>query len=156
MPEVGRGEVVVGAGDERGAGDGAQQVEVGGLGLVEAGEQAVDDGGRSGPEPSTSEVQPAEGTTRPLNAEDSSARTTVVPTATTRRPTERAELTSRAVAAGTTYSSGCGGSCFSWLATPVCSTSGAIVTPAARSRTSSAAVSGRPALGISALPGWVA
>ena len=64
------------------------------------------------------------------------------------------ESTRRAVAAGTAYSSGCGGSCFSWLATPVCSTTGASTTPDAISETSSRSVRGLPALGISALPGW--
>jgi hypothetical protein len=65
-------------------------------------------------------------------------------------------LTRRAVDAGTRNRSAVGGSCFSWLDTPACSTSGATVTPRAISRTSSRSDSGRPALGISALPGSVA
>ena len=38
---------------------------------------------------------------------------------------------------------------------PVCSSSGATCTPAVASRVTSRSVNGRPALGISALPGWV-
>ena len=41
-------------------------------------------------------------------------------------------------------------------ATPVCSTSGATPTPLATSRVITSGVNGRPALGISALPGSVA
>ena len=59
----------------------------------------------------------------------------------------------RAVAAGTAYHSGCGGSCTSWLETPVWSTTGATVTPRAINRTSACSVIDRPALAISALPG---
>jgi hypothetical protein len=65
-------------------------------------------------------------------------------------------LTSPAVAAGTEAHSGCGGSCASWLATPVCSTSGATTTPKDIRSTSTSRDSGRPALGISALPGTAA
>ncbi len=80
----------------------------------------------------------------------------MVPTATTRRPAARVPFTSRAVTSGTTYCSGCGGSCDSWLETPVCSTTGATTTPRDISATSTRSDSGRPALGISALPGTVA
>ncbi len=76
-----------------------------------------------------------------------------MPTATTRRPAARVLVTSRAVAAGTVKRSGCGGSCGSWLDTPVCSSIGATATPRAISRTRVRSVSGRPALAISALPG---
>ena len=68
--------------------------------------------GRSGP--STSDVQPS---VRP-SAAVSRARTTVVPTASTRPPACLVSFTSRAVWAGTENHSGCGGSCDSWLATP--------------------------------------
>jgi hypothetical protein len=83
---------------------------------------------------------------------DSSARTTVVPTAITRR----AVVSSRAVAAGTSKYSGNGGSCRSGEETPACSVIGAIRIPRATRRVISSAVNGRPALGISALPGVVA
>jgi hypothetical protein len=83
---------------------------------------------------------------------DSSARVTVVPTATTRPPAARVPVTTRAVAAGTANRSGAGGSCSSGLETPVCSTSGSTAMPRATSRTSSRSVNGRPALAISALP----
>ena len=58
--------------------------------------------------------------------------------------------------AGTTNRSGSGGSCSSGLETAACSTIGATTMPRAISRTSRGAVKGRPALGISALPGSVA
>ena len=63
------------------------------LGLVEAGEQAAHD--PRGAARAEDEVGPAVvGTTRPAGAALSSARTTVVPTATTRRPASSAPLTS--------------------------------------------------------------
>ena len=49
-----------------------------------------------------------------------------------------------------------GGSCGSSDDTPVCSTSGVTPTPFATSRVTTSGVNGRPALGISALPGSVA
>jgi hypothetical protein len=73
----------------------------------------------------------------------------VVPTAITRR----ARRTAVAVAAGTANHSAYGGSPGSAEDTPVCSTSVATSIPRAASRRSSRRVIGRPALGISALPG---
>ena len=71
----------------------------------------------------------------------------------TRPPRERAALTSAAVSAVTSKRSGCGASPASWLETPVCSSTGATSTPDRTSRVTSRLVNGRPALGISALPG---
>ena len=68
-------------------------------------------------------------------------------------PAARALLTSLAVTSGTANRSGSGGSCLSGLDTPACSTTGVTVIPLLISLTSSRAVMGRPALGISALPG---
>ena len=81
---------------------------------------------------------------------------TVVPTATTRRPADRALATRRAVSSGTAKRSGSGGSARPGLETPACRTTGATVTPRAIRRTNRGAVNGRPALAISALPGTVA
>ena len=78
-----------------------------------------------------------------------------MPTATTRRPA-RAPATGRAVGPGTAKRSGVGGSCIWGLDTPACSTTGQTTIPRAIRRTSSGAVKGRRALGISALPGSVA
>lgn len=85
-------------------------------------------------------------------ADDSSARTAVVPTAMTFPPPARAALTSQAVARGTAKRSGYGGSCVSADATPVCSVSGANCTPRLTSAATSPVVNGRAALGISADP----
>ena len=65
-----------------------------------AGDQAIHDAGRAvRPEDELGPARP--GRTRPVrSAADSSARVTVVPTATTRPPPARVELTRRAVAAG--------------------------------------------------------
>ena len=87
-------------------------------------------------------------------------RVTVVPTATTRRPSARAALTASAVAALTTARSD--GSV--WLsiagavmgrnvAGPTWSVSAWISTPAARSRSSSASEKCRPAVGAATDPG---
>ena len=76
----------------------------------------------------------------------------VVPTATTRPPDSRTWLTIAAVAADTTYLSGCGPSPLSCDDTPVCSVTGAISTPPATSVVTSRWTNGRAALGISALP----
>ena len=89
----------------------------------------------------------------PGSATVSSARTTVVPTAITRPPSALALATTRAVTGGTAKRSGYGRSCASGDATPVCSSTGTTSTPAVTSRVTSADVNGRPALGISALPG---
>ena len=62
-------------------------------------------------------------------------------------------LTSRAVGPGTRKRSGCGGSPASGDDTPVCSVIGATPMPRVTSSVTSASVNGRPALGISALPG---
>ena len=80
---------------------------------------------------------------------DSSARTTVVPTAIVRF----ARLTAAAVPAGTRTRSGYGCSPRSSEETPVCRTTVATAIPRASSRSSTRALNGRPALGISALPG---
>ncbi len=105
----------------------------------------------------TSPVQPSPAATLPSGeAAVSSARTTVVPTAITRPPAARVMFTSAAVAAGTSYRSGNGGSWRSGDDTPVCSVIGATATPRATSAQISSGVNGRPALGISALPGVVA
>jgi hypothetical protein len=89
------------------------------------------------------------------SAADSSARTTVVPMAMTRPPAARVWFTRSAVVRGTFTRSGYGSSSASREATPVCSTSGATSTPLATSRVMTSGVNGRPALGISALPGSV-
>ena len=124
------------------------------LGLVQAGEQAV-----HGPEPALrgdDEVRPAlaggHGAVRRRRglerADDGRA------DATTRPPQPRAALTSRAVcvrdavALGVRAARGSPGE-----ETPVCSVMGATRTPPATSSVTSSAVNGRPALGISALPG---
>jgi len=65
-------------------------------------------------------------------------------------------LTRSAVAVGTWYRSGAGVSPISGEETPVCRVSGAIRTPAVIREVTTSAVNGLPALGISALPGWVA
>jgi transcription elongation factor len=65
-------------------------------------------------------------------------------------------LTRAAVASGTAYSSGNGGSWRSGDETPAWSTSGAIVIPRPTRAVINSAVNGRPALGISELPGTVA
>ena len=70
-----------------------------------------------------------------------------------RPPDPRTWLTSAAVAADTTYLSGCGSSRPSCDDTPVCSVTGAIITPSATSLVTRLCVNGRAALGISALPG---
>ena len=80
---------------------------------------------------------------------------TVVPTATTRPPPARAALTSRAVEALTSKRSRCGASPASCEETPVCSVIGVSATPSATSAVTSPEVKGRPAEGISALPGRV-
>ena len=109
------------------------------------------------PGPSTSDVHPSYAATRPsgrgggLQSADHRGADGHHPAAV-----GRVSSTSRAVVAGTDSHSGCGGSCDSWLATPVCSTSGATTTPLAISSTSTSRDSGRPALGISALPGTAA
>lgn len=78
----------------------------------------------------TRSVQPAAARTTPSRpAADSTARTAVVPTATTRPPPALAALISRADASGTSNRSGYGGSCDSADATPVCSVMGANCTP---------------------------
>ena len=81
---------------------------------------------------------------------------TVVPTATTRWPAPRAALTWRAVWSPTSSRSGCGPSPASCDDTPVWRVTGATEMPRATSRVISDAVNGRPAEGISALPGTVA
>ena len=102
----------------------------------------------------TSSVQPPAASTRPSTpAADSIARVAVVPTATTRPPRDRAALTSAAVSAVTSNRSGCGASPASWDETPVWRRIGATRTPDRTSRVTSRLVNGRPALGISALPG---
>ena len=102
----------------------------------------------------TVSVQPRAARTRPVGSTaDSSARTTVVPTATTRPPPARTALTWRAVDSGTSKRSAYGGSSASGDATPVCSVIGRTTTPPRRQRAHQSAVNGRPALGISALPG---
>ena len=52
--------------------------------------------------------------------------------------------------------SACGASPASCDDTPVCRVMGAKPTPRVTSRVTSSGVNGRPALGISALPGWAA
>jgi hypothetical protein len=104
-------------------------------------------------------VKPAAARTRPPSHADSSARTTVVPTAITGRPSARAASTAAAVSAGTRNGSGYIG----WLSTssastarldtPACWTRGAIRTPRAASAATTRGVNGRAAEGISALPG---
>jgi hypothetical protein len=102
-------------------------------------------------------VQPDDARTSPEpSAADSSARTTVVPTAITRRPVALARRTACAVASGTEYHSAYGGSLVSSEDTPQCSRSVATSTPLGAIRPSTAGVSARPALGISTLPGVLA
>ena len=62
----------------------------------------------------------------------------------------------RAVSSGTSYHSGNGGSWLSGEDTPQWSVIGATTIPRATSRETSSRVIGRPALGISALPGLIA
>ncbi len=101
----------------------------------------------------TRSVHPARALTTPSEpAADSTARTAVVPTASTRPSPARAALISRADASGTENRSGYGGSCDSADATPVSSRTGANRTPRLTSSATSRAVKGRAALGISALP----
>ena len=72
--------------EQRVVGEGAQQFEVAFAGLVDAGEDRVDDA-EPGAGPMRPRATPWPGWTRPpASAADSSARTTVVPTAMTRRP----------------------------------------------------------------------
>src|SRR5581483_3957539 len=98
-------------------------------------------------------VQPRPGATAPsAPTADSRARTTVVPTATTRPPQPRTALMTPAVVSGTSNRSAYGGSSCSADDTPVCSVTGAIRTPRATSSATSSPVNGLPALGISALP----
>src|SRR6185312_4420548 len=105
----------------------------------------------------TSPVQPERAQLHPSAAvADSSARTTVVPTAITRPPPWRASQIVWAVCSGTSYHSGNGGSWLSGEDTPACRVIGAMVTPRATRRLSNSRVNGRPALGISALPGLIA
>ena len=98
--------LVVAPVDERVSGRRAEQVEVRGLGLVQAGEEAVDC-----PEPARRRddecVQPSPAETVPSGcATVSSARTTVVPTAITRPPQPWTAPTRRAVCSGTRKRSG--------------------------------------------------
>lgn len=144
-------------GHQVGPGDRFEQEEVAGLACGACSpvtRPVTTRAGRSGP--STRSVQPLAGCTAPSGvAADSSARATVVPTATTRPPAARALATRRAVAGGTSKRSGVGGSGSSGLETPACRTIGATVTPRATNRTTNGVVKGRAALAISALPGCV-
>ncbi len=81
---------------------------------------------------------------------------TVVPTATTRPPSSRVAVTSRAVTAGTSNHSAWGASPASCDDTPVCSVTAVTPTPTETSRVTSSGVNGLAALGISALPGRLA
>ena len=83
----------------------------------------------------------------------STALVQVVPTATIRWPSLRARLIRCAVDSGTENRSGSGSSCASSEATPVCRVIGAKLTPRAIRLATRSPVNGRPALGISALPG---
>ena len=108
--------------------------------------------GRFGPR--TSSVKPLPARSDPSgSATLSSARTTVVPTATTRPPRARASVTRRAVTSGTVYDSTGGASPASVEDTPVCRVTSATSTSRWASSASTCEVNGRPALGISALPG---
>ena len=71
----------------------------------------------------------------------------------TRPPRARTWLTRSAVAGGTSYGSGYGSSSPSSEDTPQCRVSGAISTPRETSSATTGRLNGRPALGISALPG---
>lgn len=108
---------------------GLQHQHVRCLRLVQPGQEAVHHPHpRSGV--TTRSVQPEAARTTPSDpAADSTARTAVVPTATTRPPPALAALISRADASGTSNRSGYGGSCDSADATPVCSVIGANCTP---------------------------
>ena len=76
-----------------------------------------------------------------------------MPIAITRPPSAWVWLMRDAVDGATRYHSGYGCSFASSDETPVCSTSGVTPTPLATRRVTSSGVNGRPALGISALPG---
>ena len=94
----------VGVPDQFGAGDGLQQQQVRGVGLVPPRDQPVDQ--PRCPAGAEDELQPVAGATRPRgSAALSSARTTVVPIATTRRPLAWVAFTWCAVSAGTRYHS---------------------------------------------------
>src|SRR4051794_10350117 len=102
----------------------------------------------------TRSVQPRMATTRPCSsAADSSARTTVVPTAITGWPVSRAALTASATADGTTNGSSYGRSWASRLATPVWSVRVVKPIPDSARRPSTSGLNARPADGISAEPG---
>ncbi len=83
----------------------------------------------------------------------SSALVTVVPTAMIRRPAARECETSSAVGAGIRNHSRSGASPASSEETPVCRVIGVTSTPPATSEVTRSVLNGRPALGISALPG---
>jgi hypothetical protein len=104
----------------------------------------------------TTSVHPSKGRSVPsASAALSMARTAVVPTATIRPPAARVAFTRAAVVAGTRACSGYGSSSDSRLATPVWRTTGVTPMPLATSRVTTSGVNGRPALGISLLPGSV-
>jgi len=133
-------------------GDRFEQLKVARLRSVQAGDQSAHHAcrpilsGKRSVHPSIARVLPFS------SVAVSSARVTVVPTATTRWPALRVSFTSRAVTSGTANRSGYGGSCSSGLETPVCRTIGTTGMPRVMSRTRSRSVNGRPALAISALP----
>ena len=135
----------VGGPEQAVVGDGGQHLQVRRLRRVPAGEQSVHCGqilARA-----DDEVGPALG---PAGAAaDSRARTTVVPMAMTRFASRTAAL----VNGGTENHSAYGGSSRSGLDRPQCRTTVATPTPRRRRLRSTRAVTGRPALGISALPG---
>ena len=79
-----------------------------------------------------------------------------MPTAITRPPRWRAAQIGCAVRSGTSNHSGNGGSWLSGEDTPACRVIGATAISRATRREISSRVNGRPALGISALPGLIA
>src|SRR3954447_24115782 len=174
VPEVAAQERrLVRALDQRLAAECAQQVEMGGLGLVPAGEQAVD--GAHAALGRDDEARPAlAGGDAPIGGDHALERPDdgrahradaapprpppppQAPPARTRPAPSRVASTRRAVASGTRNHSGPGRSPASSEETPQCSTIGATAIPRATSAVITRSLSGRPALGISALPGSIA
>ena len=120
---------------------------------------------RRGPDGRASRVYPARGTTLPSSDDqaDSSARTTVVPIATTRRPSCARAFTASAVSCGhpeRLRRQSCAASTSSVSIssddTPVCKRIVAMPIPRRAARRRRPVVNGRAAVGISAEPGAVA
>ena len=157
MPEVApRLGCVVRIAHEARARHSLDELQVCGVGVVPSGDDSVD--GSHRPVGGDDEFGPS-GMRRIVpsrSAADSSARTTVVPTATTLSPAWRVAFTSRAVAGETSNHSACGGSPASCEDSPAWRVIGATPIPVATRWVTSSEVNGLAALGISELPGRTA